>query len=113
MTAMNYADALKKVQASKPKDNYLLLNLSYNRTLVLPYKDGTTVLAALSQAEQMDDSYGTKKHIQPMDSDAITVKVLSGADYVHHKVAALLNVTFDEAKAAERAANEPTTETTP
>lgn len=93
---MSYQDALKKIQASKPKENMMAIRLSYDCTWLLPWKDGLAFMAALANAEQLNDSYSDKPKIASFDSSSLTVSVLPTDRYQNIKIAALLNVNLSD-----------------
>jgi hypothetical protein len=95
---MEYSEALKKVQAKKTKDNYLVICLGYDKKIVLPHKDGIALLAALSNAEQLFEPYQAQHSISPFERETLTSFVLSGHEYEQYKIAALLQITVAEAK---------------
>ena len=96
---MDYAEALKKVQGAKAKDNYMAFELAYDKKLVLPYKDGIIFLSALNTAEQLHEPYGSGQHrIAEFDRKSINVTILSHDEYIRIKIAALLGISPEEAK---------------
>lgn len=95
---MDYKEALKKVQTSRQRENFLIVELDYNNKVLLPYKDGITLLSTLANAEQLSDRYGQTKSIGPLGMDSIKSYVLSASEYEQIKIAALLNVSVDEVK---------------
>jgi hypothetical protein len=109
---MNYADAVKKVKAVKPGENYLLIEFAYSGRFVFPYKDGLTVLAAMENAEKITEEYSAPKRIKPILRDDFNSRILSHQEYLHYKIAALYNISPDEAKAMMEAENNPTPATT-
>lgn len=92
VTKTEYDKALKTVQSKKSESSYLLVNLSYDAHLVLPYKAGIAFLESLEQAEQYNNSYHTKKGIRGLEKDKITSSILSAREYQRIKIAALLGV---------------------
>ena len=95
---MDYATAVKKVQARKAKENYLLVTLGYDNKVVLPYKDGIAFITSMSNAEQFNDPYNKEHNISELDKDKITMKPMSQEEYERYKIAALLNMTVAEVK---------------
>lgn len=95
---MDYAEALKKVQTKKTKENYLVVELSYRNKIILPYKEGVALMSALNNAENLTESYSEPKIISGLDRDAIKASVMSADEYELIKIAALLKVTVEEAK---------------
>jgi hypothetical protein len=91
-----YEDALKKIYSKTPKDNFLLIEFDYSKSLCLPYEEGLKFLSCLKTAELYEDRYNKAKNIQPLSGDHFKTKVLSRKDYEDIKVAALLGVTVDE-----------------
>jgi len=102
---MNYVEALKQVRTTKPATGFLIIALNYDKFIV-PYADGIRILEAFSAAEQFDDGYNSNR-IEPLDSGRITVTTLSKDQYDLYKIAALMGVTFNDAKEARNAANKP------
>lgn len=87
----NYAEARKDVQARKPKSNYLLVDIAYDKKYILPYADGIKLLSALEKAEQYSKEYckparihGIKEHIE--------CRIFSSMEYERVKLATLLQV---------------------
>lgn len=95
---MNYAEALKEVRSKKPKDNFMVIEMSYNCKLLLPYRDGLSLMSALTNAEKLNDGYGEPHRIVPVERDTIKSHMLSAEEYEVFKLAALLNVTPEEVK---------------
>ena len=112
---MDYSDAVKKVRAEKPKENFMTISFDtgYNRRIVLPQKDGAALLALLSNAEVIQDGYSDPKRIVEVPREMCTTTFLSHQEYERYKIAGLLNLTPDEVKEMMEAANKPTPVTTP
>jgi hypothetical protein len=91
-----YEEALKKLYSKTPKENFLLIEFDYNKSLCLPYEEGLKFLSCLKTAELYSDPYSKPKTIQPFIGDHFKTKVLSRKEYEDIKVAALLGVTVDE-----------------
>lgn len=99
---MNYEAALKKVTAAKPKENFMTFEISYDKKILLPYKDGVAFLTALTNAEQVHEPYGGEQHrIAEFDRNTIKVSIMSHAEYIRFKIAALLGVKPEEVKPQE------------
>lgn len=98
---MKYQDAVKAVRAAKQKENFMVINLNYDFSLVLPHKDGLVFMAALANAEQMDPTYSSKKHILPLIPTKISASPLSHRDYERYKVAALLDISVSDLERME------------
>ena len=101
MDSQKYQDAVKKLQASKPKDNYLLCNISWDLNLVFPYKTGMAFIEAIGQAEKLVEEYNKPPGIQPIDRDKIQFRVLSAKEYEQIRIAQLLKVPLDTVKEYE------------
>jgi hypothetical protein len=97
---MTYDEALKKVQAIKPKGNLMVLQLSYNNKLVLPYTDGIAFLASLANAEQINEPYNEQHSISEFKRDSISFSVMPHTEYIRFKIAALLGVKPEEVEAS-------------
>ena len=104
---MKLDEATKKVRAEKPKDSYLQIEIS--GSFVVPTKDGQAILAALAQVESGPNYYNSYR-IGEMKRDAITANAISAQEYERHKIAALLNVTVDEVRLAQKQAAEANTQ---
>ena len=89
---MTPEEALKKVQAEKPKDNFMVVNIGYDNKIVVPYKDGMAIIAALVNAEELKEGYSEKTRITEFDRHSFNPKILSRAEYERIKMAMLLNV---------------------
>lgn len=95
---MEYLEAVKKVQTTKPKDNFMVIKLDYETQLILPHKDGVAFMAALASAEQFNTHYSKPHSICELDRDKLTVTTMSCVEYERYKIATLLGVTVDEVK---------------
>lgn len=96
MDKKDYDAALKEVKTSKVGENFMLIEFYYNKKVILPYKDGVTVMAALANAEWLHDGYGEKHRIAPIEKEAVKASIFSRQLYEEHKVATLLGVNLDE-----------------
>ena len=104
MEHKDYLEAMKKVSVLKPKENYLVIELYYDNKIILPYKDGITLMAALNNAEHLKETYNEPHRITGLNRDVIKTTVMSHEDYSRYKIAALLNITIDELKEHEKMA---------
>lgn len=89
------------------KPNYLLLDFGYSSKLIVPYKKGLEIVAALDHAEVFNRTYSEPDVISPLEEDTLKTTVISHSNYVLIKMANLLNITVDELKDAQRELNEP------
>lgn len=101
---MTYDEAQKKVQATKPKDNYMVLKLDfdYQNNLILPHSAGVALLTALNQAEVYRTSWNEPKRVIEINKDRIEITAMSHQQYVRLKMAALLNLTVEEVENMEK-----------
>ena len=97
----DYEKALKQIYSKAPKENFLLIEFDYSKSLLLPYDDGLKFLSCLKQAELYTESYKNPKTIGPFSADNFKTKVLSRKEYEDIKVANLLGVTVEELYAPE------------
>ena len=95
---MEYKEAIKKVQARKPKCNFMVIKLAYDLKIVLPHADGMAFMASIANVEQLNDPYNANHSITPLERNKFEITTLSQDEYEHHKVAALLGITVNEAK---------------
>ena len=95
---MEYAEALKKVQARKTKDNFMVIQLSYNTRLLLSHNAGIAFLNALANAEVIEDIHSGRPQIKAYERDSVSVSLMSGEEYEQIRIATLLNVTVDDVK---------------
>lgn len=110
---MELTEALKKVRAEKPKENFMLLEFSYNNKIIVPHKDGVAVLNALVNAERYQDDYNKPRRVVEVERDQFRSTALSYAEYERLKLAALLNLTPEEVKELMELQNKPPEPVTP
>lgn len=96
MDKEKYQEALKKIKAEKPPENYMVVQLSYDTKLVLPHKAGLALLSSMENAEVLKDSYSDRCKIIPLERDSLSSQFLSTKEYQQIKIANLLNVTLGE-----------------
>jgi hypothetical protein len=74
--------------------NYLAIELTYNMSIILPYKEGIAVLAALENAEKVSmPSYGSPNIKFTSERFEIKTEIVTQAFYREQKMKALLGVT--------------------
>ena len=93
---MEYKEALKKVQTSKNKANFMLIEVNWNNKIVLPYKDGLVYLNALINAESYSDSGDIR--IGGFNREDIVCRIISNEEYEQIKIANLLNISLSDVK---------------
>ena len=104
---MNYEEALKKVKADKPLDNFITITLGYGNVLLMPFTEGTAFLASLIHAERFMDEYNKAKRIEPFERDSISFRVMSRHEYQRLKIATLLNLSPEAIEALEKGEEVP------
>lgn len=95
---MDIQAAAKKVRASKPKENLMVIRINYDTSIVLGHAQGITLLSALENAEVLSEEYGKGKALKGLDKNQLTVSFLNRTEYEQIKIATLLNISFDEVK---------------
>jgi hypothetical protein len=93
---MDYAEALKTITAQKIKDNLMVIKLNYDTKLVLPFKAGVAFMESLTNAEIFSEPYNEQHTITEYNKNTIHISVMSHAEYIRIKVAALLGVKADD-----------------
>lgn len=96
-----YAEALKQIYSKSLKENLLLIEFDYAKSILLPYDEGLKFIGCLKQAELYTASYSKPKTIQPFNSDHFKTSILSRKDYEDIKIAHLLGLTVEELNAPE------------
>jgi hypothetical protein len=79
----------------------MLIEVAYDKKLLLPYKDGVAFMAAFSNAELLIEEYGTNARMGEIDKHSVRCAVFSSKEYQRIKIAALLGVSPDEVKKYE------------
>ena len=98
MDADKYKAAAKKVNATKPSENFMVVQFFYNTKLILPHKAGLALLTALENAELFEDSYSDKCRIIPIECDTVSIQFMSLQEYQQIKIANILNVSLEDVK---------------
>jgi hypothetical protein len=76
--------------------NYLVIEISYDLAVCLPYKEGIAFLAALENAENVEiDRYGNKPIKFRPKPIALNSRLVSQAEYREQKMNMLLGVADD------------------
>lgn len=95
---MDLAEAIKKVKAEKPKENFMILEFPYDIKYLVPHKDGIAILAALVNAEKLSEEYNKPKRIEEIGREQVNTRLMSHSEYTRYKIAGLLNISPDEVK---------------
>ena len=99
---MNYQEALKQVKTKKATSNpYLLIELDFNKQIILPYKAGIAFLESLQNAELLNGRHNSIPEIKPLEINTIEVHYLAEEDYQRHKIAQLMQISYREVKDLE------------
>ena len=96
MDTDKYKAAAKRVNATKPSENFMVVQLSYGTKLVLSHKAGLALIAALENAELFKESYSDRCKIIPIERDAISTQFMSLQEYQQIKIANILNVPLGD-----------------
>lgn len=86
---MSEAQALLK---DKRKENWIVVRLDNNFKLVLPFKAGQQLIAALEHAEMFADAWGNLTKIRPLSPDSVQTSLMSHQDWTRCKLATLLDM---------------------
>ena len=97
VTPEQLAQARKSVREDTSRDNFMVIYFSYGVEILLPYKDGITVMQAFQKAEMLNTPYGKPPSITGLTKD-VQARPFSRADYELIKMANLLNISLDELK---------------
>ena len=95
---MEFTEALKKVQASKNQDNFILVSMGWDHKYVFPYKEGLAFIAAFERALRFEENYDNNSRLIPIKRDHLTFHVLSREDYENIQIAGLLNLKLSQIK---------------
>ena len=93
-----YEAAAKKVNATKPSENFMVVQFSYDTKLVLSHKAGLALITALENAELFKESYSDGCKIIPIERGAISTQFMSLQEYQQIKIANILNVPLSDVK---------------
>lgn len=95
---MEFTEALKKVQASKNQDNFILVSMGWDQKYVFPYKEGLAFITAFERALRFMEDYDGNYQLIPIDRDHPTFHVLSREDYENIQITGLLNLKLSQIK---------------
>lgn len=87
-----YTKAKEDVAKQKVKDNFIIMQVSYDQKLVIPYKEGMELISALSKAEVIHLPYTGPHRIKPVEQDTFEFNVMSHVEYEKYKMIALLGL---------------------
>lgn len=75
--------------------NYMIIKLSYNLHICVPYKDGSSIIASMEKAEKVERSYDGKT-IFSQDAIDIEFFMYKQKEYREAKMKLLLGVEDEE-----------------
>lgn len=101
---MRYRTVSHHVRTQATQENYLIFEISYDKKLILPFKDGMAFINALQVAEELNDEYNKPPRITSLEKGKIRISTLSRKDYENIKISALLNVSLEEVVRLEQVA---------
>jgi hypothetical protein len=89
-----YEETLKKVIADNKanKENFMIVELSYDKKLILPYTDGIQLMTAFQKAELLTEDYGKAPRISGIQNNEVKVSLLSQRFYQFYKISELLKL---------------------
>ena len=74
-------------------ESYMQINFGYDAKIVLPYKDGVAIMAAMEKAEHLNDSYGDRGGIGPISNGKIILTTIGRDTYEKLKMQYILKVS--------------------
>ena len=94
LTLADVEKAIKKI--SPVKAGYVLIDLSYSESIILPIKEATSFINALSKAEKFEHKYnkGETNYLITGGEIGIKFSLVSAQKYSHIKAAQILNVPY-------------------
>jgi len=89
--------ALSKEQQQKKdfltkKDSYMRISIGYGY-VVVPYKDGITILNALINAEEYHENYNDGDYITPLTQNKVSSTIISQDTYLKSKLKGILKAS--------------------
>lgn len=92
-----YKEALAKLKAKQNKGNWIAVDTGYNQRLLLPFVQGTALIAAMENAIKLD-GWGDDLKIMSDVSDVLTCKLMSALEVEQLQIAQLLGIPLLEVK---------------
>jgi hypothetical protein len=84
----------KELETIEP--NYISIEWSYDNIIILPYKEGITLLSCLEKAQKLNAGYREKGHILPFSKKKTTINIVSSKEYMDRKICTAMDVSYDE-----------------
>lgn len=95
---MDIEEARKKVQQLRKPSPYIQINISYDKFLIMPFKEGMQFLEALKATEMYTKSYANPPKIKAVTAEDFVVNLLSAEEYEQIHMAQLMQVTLESLK---------------
>ena len=95
-----------ETKTTKTRPDYSVLTIGYTNVLVA-YEKGLEIMKLLAGAEEVSSDYqSSKKPIEPFNSDALTFKTMSEAEYKERKLSGFLGLCYSDYLKHKREAEE-------
>lgn len=93
-----YEETLKKViaEGKTNKDNYMIVEISYDKRLILPYDAGIQLVSAFQKAELLIEDYNKAPRIAGLQNNEVKVSLLSQKFYQLYKISELLKLNKED-----------------
>lgn len=92
-----YKEALAKLKAKPNKGNWVAVDTGYNQRLLLPFAQGTALLASMENALKLD-GWGDDLKLVSEVTDVLTCKLMSALEVEQLQIAQLLGIPLSEVK---------------
>jgi hypothetical protein len=96
LTNVDFQNAKKKLAKTK-EEKYLMMEFSYDRKLILPYKKALEVLQGLEDAFVFCERWDKPPDFKPL-SDELKCQPMTEEEITTIKVAQLLGISYSDAK---------------
>jgi hypothetical protein len=110
---MDLQEAAKKLATEKQRDNYMVLEFAYDTKILVPYKDGLSILAGLASAEKLNERYSNPVSLEEIPREAVNTRMVSYTEYQRLKMAELMGLTVEEVTTMMAEAKKPKQDLTP
>jgi hypothetical protein len=95
-TLAELKEAEKKIPKEK-HESYFLIDVSYDKKFVVPYKQGIALMSAMEGGYYFMDNWEKPPTFRPLEGD-ITIRPISEEEIKAIKVAQLLQLSLSEVK---------------
>lgn len=93
---MNIDEARQQVRKTKPRENFMMVQVGYGNNIILPYSQGLKLVESLVTAEVYETPYQGIHTIKPLPQDTVTWKCMSADEYEDIKVSHLLGIKWND-----------------